>query len=435
MRIGKRRFVWPEGGTLIVAATVTGTLAGLGTFFLRRGMELIAGMSRFWLVPDRVNLIFLALLAIAIFGAVFYQKVIGENLAGSTGQIRSRFASGNYDFKRNHIFSPLIGCLVTVGFGGSAGAEGPCAFSGAAIGSKIAKMFRMSPQSVRILFGCGAAAGISGIFKSPIGGLFFAVEVLKMEMTVVGIVAVTFACLAAFCAAYVLGGYVWNVQIMTDMIFIPEHFGWIALLGVACGIYSIYYCNTQDFASRFFKSIGNIWLRAAICAVGLGVMIMILPAMFGEGYNIVSDLVNGIDRTLLEFGPFYKDFDRMPLVLCIVGVMLLLKGAAVGAVNSGGGVAGEFVPTIFAGALLGFMFATIANMCGHALPVDNFVLIATAAVMAGTIKAPLMAIFIAAEVSDRYGFLLGFLLAAGISFAISKLWDISLKVSRTASRG
>ncbi len=256
-----------------------------------------------------------------------------------------------------------------------------------------------------------------------------------MEMTVVGIVAVTFACLAAFCAAYVLGGYVWNVQIMTDMIFIPEHFGWIALLGVACGIYSIYYCNTQDFASRFFKSIGNIWLRAAICAVGLGVMIMILPAMFGEGYNIVSDLVNGIDRTLLEFGPFYKDFDRMPLVLCIVGVMLLLKGAAVGAVNSGGGVAGEFVPTIFAKALLGFMFATIANMCGHALPVDNFVLIATAAVMAGTIKAPLMAIFIAAEVSDRYGFLLGFLLAAGISFAISKLWDISLKVSRTASRG
>lgn len=435
MRIGKRRFVWPEGGTLIVAATITGTLAGLGTFFLRRGMEWIFSLCRVELEVDRFNYLFLVFLAIAIFGSVIYQRLIGENLAGSTGQIRSRFASGNYDFKRNHIFSPLIGCLVTVGFGGSAGAEGPCAFSGAAIGSKIAGMFKMSPQMVRILFGCGAAAGISGIFKSPIGGLFFAVEVLKMEMTVVGIVAVTFACLAAFCAAYVLGGYVWNVQIMTDMIFIPEHFGWIALLGVACGIYSIYYCNTQDLASRFFKSIGNIWLRAAICAVGLGVMIMILPAMFGEGYNIVSDLVNGIDRTLLEFGPFYKDFDRMPLVLCIVGVMLLLKGAAVGAVNSGGGVAGEFVPTIFAGALLGFMFATIANMCGHALPVDNFVLIATAAVMAGTIKAPLMAIFIAAEVSDRYGFLLGFLLAAGISFAISKLWDISLKVSRTVSRG
>lgn len=430
MKIGKRRFVWPEGGTLIVAATVTGTLAGIGTFFLRRGMAWISDLCTLELSEDGLNYLFLAFLAIAIFGSVFYQKMIGEDLSGSTGQIRERFACGNYDFKRNHLFSPLIGCLVTIGFGGSAGAEGPCAFSGAAIGSKIARIFKLSPQMVRVLFGCGAAAGISGIFKSPIGGFFFAVEVLRMEMTVTGIVAVTFACLAAFCAAYVLGGYVWNVQIMTDMIFIPEHFEWIALLGVACGIYSIYYCHTQSLSLRFFKGIRNVWIRAAICAIGLGVMVMLLPAMFGEGYDIVSDLINGIDRTLMEYGPLYHDFDRLPLVLGTVGVMLLLKGAAVGAVNGGGGVAGEFVPTIFAGALLGFLFATVANMFGHHLPVDNFVLIATAAVMAGTIKAPLMAIFIAAEVSDRYGFLLGFLLAAGISFAISKLWDISLKVSR-----
>lgn len=417
----RRKFEWPGNAILIAAASIAGLLAGLGTFFLRRGMQWIAGMSDEILTADHVNFIFLAYLGMAIFGAVFYQKVIGENLAGSTGQIRRRLAEGNFRFRRNHVFSPIIGCLITIGFGGSAGAEGPCAFSGAAIGEKIARLFRLSPEAVRLLFGCGAAAGIAGIFKSPIGGVFFAIEVLRMPLTTIGIVAVTFACLAAFSVAYVLGGYVWNVSIMTDMQFIPEHFGWIALLGLVCGLYSIYYCRTLDAVSRFFQGIRNIWIRAAICAAGLGLMIMMLPAMFGEGYDVVSDLINGIDRTLVEYGPFYHELGRLPVLLAIVAVMLLLKGAAVGAVNSGGGIAGEFVPTIFAGALLGFLFATVVNICGQDLPVNNFVLIGTAAVMAAVIKAPLMAIFIAAEVSDRYGFLLGFILAAGLAYAVAEL--------------
>lgn len=420
----KGKFVWPHAATIISVAMLAGIIAGIGTFFLRKGMAWILTMSENVLVADRLNWWFLLLLFISIFGAVFYQKMVGEDLSDSTGQIRMRLQRGDFTFRGNHLFSPLVGCLITMGFGASAGAEGPCAFSGAAIGSRLAKAFKMSPKDIYILFGCGAAAGIAGIFKSPIGGLFFAIEVLRMEMTVIGIVSATIACLGAFSSAYVLEGYTWNIMVPVDMQFIPEHFGWIALLGAVCGIYSIYYCKTNEIAGNFFKGIRNVWIRAGICALGLGVMIMLLPAMFGEGYDIVTDMVNGIDDTLVKYGPFYSADIRENILIMAVVIMLLLKGAAVGAVNNGGGVAGEFVPTIFAGALLGYLFATVANHCGLNLPVENFVLTGTAAVMAGTIKAPLMSIFIAAEVSDRYGFLLGFVLAASLSYIISKFHSV-----------
>ncbi len=415
----------PEGAIVVIAASVAGLFAGFGTFFLRSGMARIAEILGVPLRIEHINFVFFLYAFIAIFGAVFYQKMIGENLANGTGQLKDRLRNGQLAFSRSHVFSPLIGCLITVGFGGSAGGEGPCAYSGAAIGDRIGRLFHISPSMRRVLFASGAAAGIAGIFKSPIGGVFFAIEVLRIEMSVIGIVAVTCASLASFGMAYVLGGYKWNISILTDMQFIPEHFGWIALLGLACGIYSIYYTYTHDLATKWILRVKNVWVRAAVCASALGLIICVFPAMFGEGYDIVSNLVNGIEYRLLEYGPFFTDLPNLSVLLIIISVMLLLKGGIVGAVNNGGGVAGEYVPTIFAGSLLGFLFASLGNMYGLNLSVDNFALIGTAAVMAGTTKAPLMAIFIAAEVSDRYGFLLGFMLAAGIAYAVVGLHGLA----------
>lgn len=430
----KLRFEWPKGATLVCVSVLVGMLAGAGTFFLRRGLDWMLEVCDIIFSDDKLNFWYIPLLAAAIFGAVLYQKAIGENLAGSTDQIKERLRRGDFKFRLNHLFSPLVGCLITIGFGASAGAEGPCAYSGAAVGSRIARVFKMTPRDIYILFGCGAAAGIAGIFKSPMGGLFFAIEVLRMELTLIGVVSAAFACLGAFSVAYVLEGYTWNIMVPADMQFIPEHFGWIALLGIICGVYSIYYGNCCRLATDFFKSISNIWIRAAICSAGMGVMIMLLPAMYGEGYDIVTDLVNGIDRTLVKYGPMYQESVRSTVLIGAVVAMLLLKGAAVGAANSGGGVAGEFVPTIFAGALLGYLFAVVGNMCGLHLPVENFVLIGTAAVMAGVIKAPLMSVFIAAEVSDRYGFMLAFVLAAGLSYTVSKLWSLAHRSAKMSER-
>lgn len=408
----------PVEAVVITAAIVTGALAGFGAFFLKSGLTWIGNMLSAPLAMSHGNYMFVIYSVIAILGAVAYQKGVGENLANGTSQLKQRVQTGNFSFRRSMTFTPLVGCLVTVGLGGSAGAEGPCAFAGAAIGDRISSRFKLTADVRRILFGCGAAAGIAGIFKSPLGGVFFALEILGMELTLLGTIAVTFASLSAFGVAYILSGYEWNVRILTDMQFVPEHFGWIALLGVASGLYSIYYSYTHDLVARFFKRINNVWVKASICGLVMGGVIYMFPAMFGEGYNIVSNVVNDVTYSLVEYGPFFSDLPSMSVLLAICGGMLLLKGAMVGAVNFGGGVAGEFVPTIFAGCLLGFVFASVGNMCGLDLPVDNFALIGTAAVMAGAVKAPLMSIFIAAEVSDRYGFILAFIVAAGISYTI-----------------
>ncbi|MDE7437063.1 MAG: chloride channel protein [Muribaculaceae bacterium] len=417
--VTKRRFI-PESAVIITAAAVAGTLAGLGAFMLHGGLHLLSGWLHQPLEIDGFNYQFLIYVPLGMIVAVAYQKWLKEDLQGSTGIIKNVLKSNNIVLGGNYCYNPLIGCLITVGMGGSAGAEGPCALAGAAFGNKAGGWFRLSPQARRLVFGCGAAAGIAGIFKSPVGGFFFAVEVLGLEMSVLGMTACISACLMAFAVAYVLGGFQWNIQILPDLQFIPEHFGWIALLGVVSGFYSIYYSYTQNLAARIFRKITNRWVSAASAGLGIGLVVFLLPAMFGEGYGLVSDVLNGIDKTLLAYAPYYDDSHKIWILFGVIGAMLLIKGAVVGAVNNSGGVAGEYVPTIFAGCLLGFVFATVCNMHGVELPVENFALIATAATMAGIIRAPFMSTFIAAEVSDRYSFLLAFMLASAISYTIVK---------------
>lgn len=414
----------PESAVIVVAAAVAGSLAGLGAFILHGGLHLLSGWLHQPLEIDGFNYQFLIYVPLGMICAVAYQKWLKADLQGSTGIIKSVLNSNNPTLRDNYCYTPLAGCLLTVGMGASAGAEGPCALAGAAFGNKAGGWFKLSPQARRLIFGCGAAAGIAGIFKSPFGGFFFAVEVLGLEMSVVGMTACISSCLMAFAVAYVLGGFQWNIQILPDLQFIPDHFGWIALLGVVAGLYSIYYSYTQSLAARFFGKIKNRWVSAATAGLGIGMIVFLLPAMFGEGYGLVSDVLNGIDKTLLEYAPYYSDNHKIWVLFGIIGAMLLIKGAAVGAVNSSGGIAGEYVPTIFAGCLLGFIFATFCNMHGVDLPVENFALIATAATMAGIIKAPLMSTFIATEVSDRYSFLLAFMLASAISFSIVKFNSI-----------
>lgn len=414
----------PDGAVIIIVSMIAGAIAGLCAFGLHKGIALLGGLLSSPLRLDGGNWLFLVYAVVAFLGAVIFQKSIKQNLADSTVQIKIRLSERRYRFPLSYIFTPLLGCLITIGFGASAGAEGPCAFSGAVIGDRVSRLFRLSPAATRLIFVCGAAAGIAGIFKSPVGGLFFAVEVLRIELTVLGFVAVAFACLSAFGVAYVLSGYTWNLTITTDMPFIPDNFGWMALLGLVCGIYSIYYSYTYSLGSRFMQSLKNIWIRSLICGLGMGVIIFMFPAMFGEGYDIVSNILNGIYFKLVGYGPFNSDLTNFPVILIIVLCMLLVKGLVVGSAASGGGIVGEFVPTVFAGALMGFLFASIANYSGLNLEVANFTLLGTAAVMAGAIKAPLMAIFIAAEVSAHYDFILGFMLCAGVSFAVVKIFDI-----------
>lgn len=428
MRVKDIKERWKGGGLLppyarlLTAAVAVGVLAGVATFAMKGLMRGLGNWITSGFDPTSANIGFLFYPLAGVLMATLFQKCIGENLEQGTEQIRRRLRNGHYHFKKNHVFSPLIGCIMTVGMGASAGAEGPSAFSGAAIGDRVSKWFHLSPSGVRAIFGAGAAAGIAGIFKSPIGGFFFALEVLRMDFSAAGLIAVGTASLTAFLTSFILSGYTWTVSLSILHDFIPQHIGWIVLMGVVLGLYSGYYSYMQRISVGFFKSLSNRWMRAVISGAGLSLLVFFIPAMFGEGYKVEGDIINAVSKPVMDFGPFYRMAGEHWAVLLMIGVILLLKGAAVGAANSGGGVAGNYSPTVFAGCLAGYLFAEILNeLFGLGLYSESFALLGMAGVFAGVIKAPLMAIFLTAEITARYNYILGFAIVAVISYLISRL--------------
>lgn len=418
-----------ENGKVMVAAIFVGTMAGIATFLLKESISFLSGMITHNLSISKLNYQFLIYPAIGILFATIFQLFMNEDLSNGSEQLKSKVASSDYQMRRNMAISPLLGCLITVGLGGSAGAEGPSAFSGAAIGSRAAQWFKLSPSATRILFGCGAAAGIAGIFKSPIGGIMFAIEILRMEFTATGLLAVIGASVISFATCFILSGFSWNIILTGHQLFEPTQLLWTALLGIFCGIYSFYYNYTQTVSGKFLKRIPNRWIRAVISGLGLGVLILLFPPLFGEGYDTVTQVINDNTTPILFYSPLYSYSANTVILLFGIAGILLLKGFAVGATNNGGGIAGKFAPTIFAGCLCGYIFAIAANFLFNAnLSPQNFALIGTAAVMAGALKAPLMAIFIAAEISDRYNFIIAFIVVSVLSYIIKR--SIELFISK-----
>lgn len=417
-----------EPGRLVLAATLAGVLAGVSACLLKYGVD--------WLGLHITSLFgsgysFLSFLIFPFLGmllAVWYQKGVGENLSHGTDIISRRLRDHRVRVPRNMMWTPVLGCLLTVGFGASAGAESPAALSGASIASRAGGWFRLPGNYVRILLACGAGAGIAGIFKSPVGGMLFTIEILRIEMSAVASISLVCSCMAAYTTAYVMSGFTWDVSFIPDAPFEPSRLGWILLLGLFCGFYSVYYRQTEKWVIRQLAKVRNIWKKALVAGAAVSLVVFLLPPMYGEGYKVVSGLVSGNANVLTMDSLFFSGETEAWILLLAVTAMLLFKGMAVGAVNYGGGVAGEFAPTLFAGALAGYLFATVLNMAfGLDLPVANFALIGMGAVMAGVIKAPLMAIFIAVEISDSYRYILGFIFAACASYMVvvlsESLWN------------
>lgn len=420
----------PEGITLMLLAVATGTLAGVAAWILKYAIGHLAGFTMHFAQSDGPNWFMAVVPLIGIMLTVSYQHfVIRQSIEHGTDIIRRDLARSQYHMRRGMCYQPLLASMMTLGFGGSAGAEGPIATAGAAIGSNLGRIFNISPDMTRILIGCGAGAGIAGIFKSPIGGALFTLEVLKMKYDTMSVLALIVASICGSLTCYMLTGFTFDVQFLPDSFFDPHSLGWVILLGIFCGIYSTYYNRITGMLHHFFGNINNIWLRGIAGGAILGICIFIFPAMYGEGYGVVTQLVNDETFRFVSAGLFAGLPPDALLFIILAAGMLLLKVFATIATNSSGGVAGDFAPTIFAGAFAGLLFACTANYTLHAdLPVPLFCLFGMAGVFAGIIHAPLMAIFLVAEmVGSGYGFFLPLTVTAVISY-------ITVKIINPASR-
>ncbi len=419
----RRRYLSP-GVTLIIMAAITGILAGCGAWFLKFSIGHVSKYILSFLDINGINwfLIMMPLIGILLVG-MYQRYVIHFDLEHGTARLSKDLAEHRYRLRVQQCYRPIIGAVITLSMGGSAGAEGPIASAGAAIGSNVGRLFGVAPEMLRTMIGCGAGAGIAGIFKAPVGGALFSLEVLKVPLRTLSVLALVVASVCGGMTCYALTGFSFDVIFLPKALFSPEKFAWVTALGVFCGLYSVYYNRITAMLHRFFGSFKNPWLKNISGGLMVGLCLLCFPSLYGEGYNVVTELVNG-NFTDFAHGSIFGSQHADIMTLALLGLaVLLLKVFATIASNSSGGVAGDFAPTIFAGAFAGMVFAMTVNHFFDAnLPVALYALYGTAGAFAGIIHAPLMAMFLVAEmVGNGYGYFYPLMITASVSYIVVKL--------------
>ena len=408
----------------MATAVIVGTLAGVAAWVLKSTIGYMCRFFTGFASTHHPNLYLLFLPVVGIMLAVAFQRwIAGRSLQHGTTIVAQALARQQYSLPVSLSYQPVIASILTLGFGGSAGAEGPVATVGAAIGSNIARLTGMSADTQRVMIGCGAGAGISGIFKSPIGGALYTLEVMKMPLTTITVLALIVASICGSVTCYILTGFTFDVQFLPKSFFDAHTIGWVILLGVFCGFYSVYYNKVSTMLVKFLTGIRNAWVRALVSGLCLGATLFMFPALYGEGYGVVTQLANGSLEEFIGGSLFQSEAHSVGIFILLAAGVMLLKVFAAIFTNSGGGVAGDFAPTIFAGGFCGLVFAWGVNQMFDAhLPVGLFVLYGTAGAFAGIIHAPLMATFLVSEmIGNGYGFFLPLAITATVSYLTVKI--------------
>ncbi|MEG0252638.1 MAG: chloride channel protein, partial [Muribaculaceae bacterium] len=307
-----------------------------------------------------------------------------------------------------------------------------------AIGSNLGGAFRLSPRLLMIMVGCGAAAGIAGIFKAPIAGMLFTIEVLMLDLTAVSVMPLLIASISGATVAYVFTGYDVEFFFAQSEVFAMSRIPYVIALGVFCGFVSLYFTKAMNMMENLFKRLGNPWYKFAFGALILSSLIFLFPPLYGEGYGSITMLLSGNAQSILDGSIFYQFRDSVWVIIAVIFMIILTKTFATSATNGGGGVGGTFAPSLYVGCMAGFLFAYLLNTIGFAegLSTKNFALMGMAGVMAGVMHAPLMAIFLTAEMTGGYQLFLPLLIVSTISYVTIKIFmPYSIYTMRLAQRG
>ena len=431
----------PEKSFVVILAIIIGVASGLAAVLLKFLIGTISGLVNSVTEASQANYYYLVFPIIGIFlTGIYVRYVVRDNISHGVTRVLYAIAQKKSRLKFYNMYASLASSSVTIGCGGSVGAEGPIVFTGAAIGSNLGQAFRLSPHMLMMLVGCGAAAGIAGIFKAPIAGVLFTVEVLMLDLTAGSVMPLIMASVAGATVAYFTG---YNVEFFFTQseMFYTSRIPYVVLLGVFCGLVSVYFTKMIEVMERMFGRISRPRHRFFLGSILLSVLIFVFPPLFGEGYESINSLLNGHVEQIFNNSLFYGMRSSVGATLLLVGALCFMKVFATSATNGGGGVGGTFAPSLYVGCMAGFLFAYAVNSLGIVDPTmplstKNFALVGMAGVMAGVMHAPLMAIFLTAEMTGGYSLFLPLLIVAAISYGTSRIFsNYSIYTKRLALQG
>jgi CIC family chloride channel protein len=348
---------------------------------------------------------------------LFVKLVVKDNIGHGISRILYAISKKKSYLKRHNSWTSLIASTITIGFGGSVGAEAPIVLTGSSIGSTIGKFFKMNYRNITLLIGCGAAGAISGIFKAPIAGIVFTLEILMLDLTISSIVPLLISSVTAATVAYFLMGDRVLFTFSVREAFIISNIPWYIVLGLTCGLISRYFSWMTLKIESGYEKVKNEYVKLGIGGLVLGLLIYLFPPFFGEGYDTILALLQGNTDIVSGNSIFGLMNNNSWSIILFMVCLVFLKVIATSSTNGAGGVGGIFAPTLFIGGVNGYVVANLLNRYAHiSLPDNRFVLVGMAGMMAGVMHAPLTAIFLIAEITGGYDLLIPLIITSTVAY-------------------
>ena len=426
---------------MIILALLVGFFAAVAAFSLHWIINQIVMLLTSSFEKSHANWLYLVYPVVGIYlTSLFVRYIVKDNISHGITRILYAISSNKSRLKSHNCWSSVIASAITIGFGGSVGAEAPIVLTGSAIGSNLGKLFHLDRKMLMTLVGCGAAGAIAGIFKAPIAGLVFTLEVLMIDMTMTALLPILVSCVTATCFTYIFSGDAALFTFHLDSEWSVQRIPACVLLGIACGLVSLYFIRMMGTCeSVFARYKDHPHIKLAIGGTVLSLLIFVFPALYGEGYSSINMLLNG--RTEADWNQILNNSmfaGQGSILLIYIALVILMKVIATSATNGGGGCGGTFAPSLFVGCFTGFLFSRLwnINQVGVYIPEKNFALMGMAGVMSGVMHAPLTGMFLIAELTGGYSLLMPLMIVSVCSYLTIIIFEPhSIYGARLAKQG
>ncbi|WP_321374920.1 chloride channel protein [uncultured Draconibacterium sp.] len=428
----------PERNFLYILSLVVGLLSGLAALLLKNLIHFVAEELTGMISVEGFTYLYLLYPFIGILLTVlFVRYIIRDDIGHGVSKILYSISRKSSKLKPHKTYSSMIASSLTIGFGGSVGAEAPIVLTGASIGSNLARIFKLRYKYITLMVGCGAAGAIAGIFNAPMAGIVFTLEVLMLDLTMAFLIPLLISAVSATVISYFFMGEGVMLRFSQISPFDISTIWIYILVGIFTGLMGIYFTRGTMFIESRFSAMKNWFVRLLIGALTLGILIFIFPPLWGEGYTSINSVFNNQGADLLNNSMFFQWKDNPYVVLLVLAGILIFKVFAMSATTGSGGNGGIFAPTLFTGAIAGYFLVSLLNTFFNlGVPENNFALAGMAGMMAAVMHAPLTGIFLTAELTGGYGMFIPLLITSTVAYVtIMRFEPHSIYTKRLAQTG